>query len=244
MVGTPLFLSPEVIKKENYDHRVDIWALGCVMYHLAALEPPFVSENIENLLKTIQFKTPKPLQGCYSIKLKEFIYKMLEKQKSKRPFITELFDMFPSSYQLIRDVDIVNYNMLKNRDEVLQKKNAIDTGIYVIDSEFKAMKNRQMEKKHVSTFASLNSTSLPDSNLKYDIRHTLQKVYNNKELSREDLNQFPKFFKNSRKVKRGEGVSDKIKNSDSEMKNLNASEFTQLQLNNVSLFLNILIGSN
>ena len=169
---------------------------------------------------------------------------MLEKQKSKRPFITELFDMFPSSYQLIRDVDIVNYNMLKNRDEVLQKKNAIDTGIYVIDSEFKAMKNRQMEKKHVSTFASLNSTSLPDSNLKYDIRHTLQKVYNNKELSREDLNQFPKFFKNSRKVKRGEGVSDKIKNSDSEMKNLNASEFTQLQLNNVSLFLNILIGSN
>lgn len=27
-VGTPLFLSPEVIKHEKYDHRVDIWALG------------------------------------------------------------------------------------------------------------------------------------------------------------------------------------------------------------------------
>ena len=27
-VGTPMFLSPEVIKHENYDHRVDIWALG------------------------------------------------------------------------------------------------------------------------------------------------------------------------------------------------------------------------
>lgn len=28
IVGTPLFISPEVIKSENYDHRVDIWALG------------------------------------------------------------------------------------------------------------------------------------------------------------------------------------------------------------------------
>lgn len=27
-VGTPMYLSPEVIKHENYDHRVDIWAFG------------------------------------------------------------------------------------------------------------------------------------------------------------------------------------------------------------------------
>jgi NIMA (never in mitosis gene a)-related kinase len=27
-VGTPMFLSPEVLKHENYDHRVDVWALG------------------------------------------------------------------------------------------------------------------------------------------------------------------------------------------------------------------------
>ena len=49
MVGTPLFLSPEVIKEENYDHRVDVWALGCLMYHLTNLEPPFNSENYEDL---------------------------------------------------------------------------------------------------------------------------------------------------------------------------------------------------
>jgi serine/threonine protein kinase len=63
IVGTPLFLSPEIIKNENYDHRVDIWSFGCVMYHLAALEPPFSSSNMETLLKNIQFKTPKSLQG-------------------------------------------------------------------------------------------------------------------------------------------------------------------------------------
>lgn len=48
-VGTPLFLSPEVIKEESYDHRVDIWGLGCLMYHLANLEPPFNGESFEEL---------------------------------------------------------------------------------------------------------------------------------------------------------------------------------------------------
>lgn len=50
-VGTPMYLSPEVIKHENYDHRVDIWGFGCIIYHLAALKPPFSSESIEGLLK-------------------------------------------------------------------------------------------------------------------------------------------------------------------------------------------------
>ena len=48
-VGTPLFLSPEAIKEESYDHRVDIWGVGCLMYHLTNLEPPFNSENYEDL---------------------------------------------------------------------------------------------------------------------------------------------------------------------------------------------------
>lgn len=40
-VGTPLYLSPELIKQKPYSFKVDVWALGCVIYHLAALEPPF-----------------------------------------------------------------------------------------------------------------------------------------------------------------------------------------------------------
>lgn len=152
VVGTPLFLSPEIIKNENYDHRVDIWAFGWVMYHLAALEPPFSGSSMDILMKNIQFKTPKSLQGWFSVKLKEFIYKTLEKQKAKRPFITELFDMFPSSFQLSRDVDILNYNKLKMSEDVFQKKNAIDTGIYAIDTEFNAVKNRQLIKKNMQTF--------------------------------------------------------------------------------------------
>ena len=90
-VGTPLFLSPEMVKNDTYDHRADIWALGWVMYHLATLSPPFPFDSLEPLLKAIQYKNPKPIQGWYSNKLKEFIMKMLEKKKVNRPFISDLF---------------------------------------------------------------------------------------------------------------------------------------------------------
>ena len=33
-LGTPYYLSPEVIRKLNFDERVDIWALGIVAFNL------------------------------------------------------------------------------------------------------------------------------------------------------------------------------------------------------------------
>lgn len=34
-VGTPLYLSPEIVKQQPYDYKVDVWAIGCALYHLA-----------------------------------------------------------------------------------------------------------------------------------------------------------------------------------------------------------------
>jgi NIMA (never in mitosis gene a)-related kinase len=48
-VGTPLYLAPELIMSQPYDHKVDIWAIGCALYHLSSLEPPFQADNLINL---------------------------------------------------------------------------------------------------------------------------------------------------------------------------------------------------
>jgi serine/threonine protein kinase len=37
MIGTPLSLSPEVVKNQGYDQRSDIWGLGVALYTLACL---------------------------------------------------------------------------------------------------------------------------------------------------------------------------------------------------------------
>jgi len=57
--GTPYYASPEVWKDQPYDSKSDIWSLGCVLYEMTTLKPPFRAENMEGLYK-------KVINGHYS----------------------------------------------------------------------------------------------------------------------------------------------------------------------------------
>ena len=49
------------------------------------------------------------LFSCYSTTLKDFITKLLEKKKSKRPFITDVIEAFPKNFKMSREVDLKNF---------------------------------------------------------------------------------------------------------------------------------------
>ena len=44
-VGTPYYMSPELVNEKNYNEKTDIWSLGCLIYELASLRPPFEASN-------------------------------------------------------------------------------------------------------------------------------------------------------------------------------------------------------
>ncbi|KAJ3435153.1 cell cycle protein kinase dbf2-related [Anaeramoeba flamelloides] len=57
LVGTPNYMSPEILSKKGYDNSVDFWSLGCILYELLSGIPPFSGEEIEETLRNIIFYT-------------------------------------------------------------------------------------------------------------------------------------------------------------------------------------------
>jgi serine/threonine protein kinase len=40
-IGSPYYVSPEMWKNKPYNSKTDMWAIGCFLYELVALHPPF-----------------------------------------------------------------------------------------------------------------------------------------------------------------------------------------------------------
>ena len=89
-LGTPLYMSPEIIGHRGYDEKSDIWALGCVIYQMAARDPPFRAYGQEQLNREIKYSDIKPIPKEYSDDLWNLIRKMLDKDPKKRPSAEEL----------------------------------------------------------------------------------------------------------------------------------------------------------
>ena len=52
-IGTPFYISPEMVKGEKYNEKTDLWSLGVLLYEMCALKYPFIGKSIEELTKAI-----------------------------------------------------------------------------------------------------------------------------------------------------------------------------------------------
>lgn len=47
VLGSPIYMPPEIVKGEQYDNRVDVWSAGVVTYVLITGKPPFYGKTKE-----------------------------------------------------------------------------------------------------------------------------------------------------------------------------------------------------
>ena len=193
-VGTPLFLAPELIKKEKYDFKADIWSLGCSIYHLAKTIPPFNDENLVKLGQAIINDNPPKLPECYSEELGNFINKLMAKNKKHRPTAAEALELIPSK---IKD-------KFENENN-LNKKNINNNKILKNNMNINAKNKDKNDKKNISHSEQINQKKNDENKIILDGQKSLNKQSNLKGSNNELISgqTFYKFFrKNSGKTDR------------------------------------------
>ena len=84
-------MAPELIRKEEYDEKVDIWSLGMVAIELCDGEPPYLRMPHLKAMHNIVSKPPPQVKG-FSESLCHFISCCLQKDPKDRLSCKELLE--------------------------------------------------------------------------------------------------------------------------------------------------------
>ncbi|VDN57338.1 unnamed protein product [Dracunculus medinensis] len=95
--GTPTYVAPEVLAELGYDHKVDLWAAGVILYVLLCGFPPFqsVDGNQEQLFEQIlsgQFNFPSPVWNNISYSAKGLIQGLLQLDVEERYSASQILE--------------------------------------------------------------------------------------------------------------------------------------------------------
>lgn len=93
-------------KDKPYDSKSDIWSLGCVIYEMTTLKPPFRAEDMDGLYKKVIKGSYSKIGDNYSKQLAAAIKSMLQVNPSNRPDAAQLLTTIRSkAEELGIDID-------------------------------------------------------------------------------------------------------------------------------------------
>jgi fused-like protein len=90
--GTPIYMAPELVhipysniqvKEESYNHKVDLWSLGIILYELYNGTPPYHTTNIFELVSMV-LNDPVPYLTSVPAEFQDLLGCLLEKDPQLR----------------------------------------------------------------------------------------------------------------------------------------------------------------
>ena len=139
-IGTPYFMSPEILQGRRYNSKTDIWSLGCVFFELSALKVPFNGSSMKQLVSNITRQSTPRISSQYSKEFCTLLYSMLAKNPKERPSINTIFAQAVMRNQIASILDDglrqkeFSHTILHG-DDILKKPPVAKTPLGVIKEE-------------------------------------------------------------------------------------------------------------
>ena len=212
--GNPYYASPEIWKDLPHDNKSDIWSLGCVLYEMITLRPPFRAQDREGLFNKVCKGKYDKIPNRFSDDLSDIVKILLEVNPSDRPSC----------------VEILKIPLVKKRIEYFKSF----AGENEKKDIFLSIKSKdKIDKKVMKTFKiKSNDIKIKEDNKKNELLNQLNEEKNkNKilldELNKEkikfkELNDKIKIYENSNNeyIKKLKELEELIKSKNKEINNL------------------------
>ena len=88
--GTPYYASPEVWLDKPYDNKSDVWSLGCVLYEMITLLPPFRAQSMAGLAQKVTKGVYERIPSHFSADLSQMIRSCLQVLPANRPTLDKI----------------------------------------------------------------------------------------------------------------------------------------------------------
>ena len=163
-VGTPYYMSPEQVDENKYNEKSDIWSLGCFLYELTALHPPFEAHNHLSLALKIKSGKVDKLPEKYSENLCKVIFWMMNVDQNKRPSIKDII-LVPDVNIRIKERKIKEgYQKLKKFENELKVKEE-----NLIENEKKLkIKEKYLDEREKNIIQRENYIKMKEEEMKYN----------------------------------------------------------------------------
>lgn len=143
-VGTPYWMAPEIIKRNDYDYKADIWSLGITIIEMATGNPPFADQDPHRALFLIpKVRPPKLDETHFSKLIQDFLGLCLKEDPEDRlasadlikaPFITNNAAQNIPSNRILYDLILRHRAWLSEHKaslgtmDLYNEENALDGG--------------------------------------------------------------------------------------------------------------------
>ena len=238
-VGTPYFLSPEIINNQPYDNKSDIWALGVLLYELMTFQMPFNAVSLPMLSIKINRGVYKAPPSTYSSDIRNLLKKCLTVNPDKRPSIDEILKLPLIKNRINNFLKEVQYDQdlhttiakkykeerkkLKHKYKIVNKdkdqKNKNDNEIKANDN---IKQNNQINNSNKNDTIKMDEIKINEKN---NISNNATKEKNENKRMESDKNKVGAFFKNKKSTRKKDvsvpNPSNRENNVQSKENNLN-----------------------